>query len=113
MNFVDAIKSGFSNYVGFRGRASRSEYWYWVLFVVLGAIGLAVISLDVSNIFVLGVFLPYVAMSTRRLHDIGKSGWWQLLGFIPLIGSLVLLYWAVQPSEGDNAFGAPPLRIGN
>ncbi|MEX1167824.1 MAG: DUF805 domain-containing protein [Hydrogenophaga sp.] len=113
MKFVDAIKSGFSNYVGFSGRASRSEYWYWVLFVVLGVIGLAVISVDVANIFVLGVFLPYVAMSTRRLHDIGKSGWWQLLGFIPLIGSLVLLYWAVQPSEDDNAFGAPPLRIGN
>ena len=109
MNFTDAIKSGFSNYVGFSGRASGSEYWYWVLFVILGAIGLSILSQDLGGIFWLAVLLPYIAMGTRRLHDIGKSGWWQLLGLIPLLGGLVLLYWAVQPSEGDNAFGATPL----
>lgn len=108
MTFVDAIKSGFSNYVGFSGRAPRSAYWYWVLFVVLASIVLSMISQDLSGIFSLAVLLPGIAVGTRRLHDIGKSGWWQLLGLIPVIGWLVLIYWAVQPSEGDNSFGSAP-----
>ena len=108
MGFVDAIKSGFANYVGFSGRARRSEYWYWVLFVVLASIATTMISETLGSLFSLGVLLPGIAMGTRRLHDIGKSGWWQLLVFIPLLGLLVLLYWAVQPSEGDNDFGPAP-----
>jgi uncharacterized membrane protein YhaH (DUF805 family) len=108
MGFVDAIKSGFSNYVGFSGRARRSEYWYWVLFVVLASIVVSMISELLGQVFSLGVLLPGIAMGARRLHDIGKSGWWQLLGLIPLLGWLVLIYWAVQPSEGDNGFGPTP-----
>lgn len=108
MNFQDAVKKCFTNYVGFSGRAARSEYWYWVLFVLVASIVLSMVSQELSAIFSLGVLLPGVAVGTRRLHDIGKSGWWQLLGLIPLIGWAVLIYWAVQPSEGDNAFGAAP-----
>lgn len=108
MNFVDAIKSGFSNYVGFSGRAPRSAYWYWVLFVVLASIVLSVISEDLASIFSLAVLLPGIAVGARRLHDIGKTGWWQLLGLIPLLGWAVLIYWAVQPSEGDNSYGPAP-----
>ena len=107
MNFVDAIKSGFANYVGFTGRARRSEYWYWVLFVVLASILLSMVNQNLSGIFSLAVLLPGLAMGTRRLHDVGRSGWWQLLGLTG-IGVLVLLYWAVQPSEGDNQFGPTP-----
>lgn len=108
MGFQDAIKKCFTNYVGFTGRAARSEYWYWVLFVVLASIGLSFLSQDLASIFSLAVLLPGIAVGARRLHDIGKSGWWQLLGFIPLLGWAVLLYWAVQPSAGDNEFGNAP-----
>jgi uncharacterized membrane protein YhaH (DUF805 family) len=112
MNFQDAVKKCFTNYVGFSGRAARSEYWWWVLFVIVTSMVLSRVSQDVGGIFSLAVLLPGIAVGTRRLHDIGKSGWWQLLGLIPLLGWAVLLYWAVQPSEGDNAFGSTPL-LGN
>jgi uncharacterized membrane protein YhaH (DUF805 family) len=108
MNFQEAIKKCFTNYAGFSGRAARSEYWYWVLFVLLGSIVLSMLSEALSAAFSLGVLLPGIAVGARRLHDIGKSGWWQLLGLIPLLGWAVLIYWAVQPSEGDNAFGSAP-----
>jgi len=60
----------------------------------------------VTSILILALFLPNMALAVRRLHDIGRSGWWLLLMLIPLIGPLVLLYWYVQPSaEGANQFG--------
>ena len=111
MNFVDAVKTCFSKYVGFEGRATRSEYWWWVLFVFAVAIVMGVLRLGmIGNLFSLATLLPSIAVGARRLHDIGKSGWWQLIALIPLIGWLVLIYWAVQPSEGDNAFGPTPAR---
>ena len=109
MNFVDAVKTCFTKYVGFEGRATRSEYWWWVLFIFAVAIVMAVLNLGmIGNLFSLATLLPSIAVGARRLHDIGKSGWWQLIALIPLIGWLVLIYWAVQPSEGDNAFGPAP-----
>lgn len=111
MNFVDAVKTCFTKYVGFDGRATRSEYWWWVLFMVLVSVALGLLNLGmIGNLFSLATLLPSIAVGARRLHDIGKSGWWQLIGLIPLIGWLVLIYWAVQPSEGDNAFGPAPTR---
>ena len=109
MNFQDAVKKCFANYAGFSGRAARAEYWWWVLFVILGSVVLSYVSQGLGSIFSLGVLLPGIAVGSRRLHDIGKSGWWQLLGLIPFLGWAVLLYWAVQPSEGDNTFGSTPL----
>lgn len=107
MTFVDAVKSCFTKYVGFEGRATRSEYWWWVLFIFLVSIVLGMLRLGmVGNLFSLATLLPSIAVGARRLHDIGKSGWWQLLGLIPLLGWLVLLYWAVQPSEGNNDYGS-------
>lgn len=105
LGFLDAIGSGFRNYVTFRGRASRSEYWYWTLFVMLISIAAAVLdgalgagrvdagtgSGVVSVLVTLAVLLPGLAVSTRRLHDIGRSGWWQLLFLVPLVGPIVLL----------------------
>ena len=108
MNFADAVKKCFSQYAGFSGRAARPEYWWWALFVILASVVLNLVSSDLAGIFSLGVLLPGIAVGTRRLHDIGKSGWWQLLSLIPLIGWLVLLYWTVQPSEGDNDYGSAP-----
>ncbi len=108
MDFVSAIKSCFSQYAGFSGRASRSEYWWWTLFVILATIGTAIVSDVLSALFSLGTLLPFLAVAARRLHDIGKSGWWQLVGFIPLLGWIVMIYWCVQPSEGPNAHGNGP-----
>ena len=89
---------GFRNYVGFSGRASRSEFWYWVLFTVLVGIVTSIIDLGVlpssvnpfSSIWSLVTFLPSLAMGIRRLHHTYRSGWWSLLTFIPLIGIIVL-----------------------
>jgi uncharacterized membrane protein YhaH (DUF805 family) len=108
MDFFEAIKSCFSRYATFSGRASRSEYWWWVLFVLLASIATAMVSSTVSGLFSLGTLLPFLAVAARRLHDIGKSGWWQLVGFIPLLGWIMMIYWTVQPSEGPNTYGDGP-----
>ena len=112
MTFGQAVGSCFSNYVNFSGRAPRSEYWYWVLFAVIGGLltgfidgmmGNAEVML-INGIFNLAVLLPGLAVAVRRLHDINKSGWWLLL-YITVIGGLVVLYWHVQPSvEEDNQY---------
>ena len=81
VSFHDAINSGLQNYATFDGRATRAEYWWWTLFVsLLGAIPI------LGCVIGFGLFLPTIAMTTRRLHDIGRTGWWQLLFFgIPFI----------------------------
>jgi uncharacterized membrane protein YhaH (DUF805 family) len=115
MNFTQAISSGFSNYVNFAGRAIRSEYWYWVLFVLLGSIAAriidAVLGIGLFNsIFGLAVLLPSIAVGVRRLHDLDRSGWWLLLDLIPLIGWIVLIVWFCgRGTPGANRFGPDPL----
>jgi uncharacterized membrane protein YhaH (DUF805 family) len=115
MNFGDAISSGFSNYVNFAGRAIRSEYWYWVLFVFLAEIVTAIIDAVIgaqitTTIFGLAVLLPGLAVAIRRLHDLDRSGWWVLLALIPLVGAIVLLVWfCSRGTEGQNRFGPDPL----
>lgn len=116
MNFVDAIKSGFSNYVTFRGRAVRSEYWYWVLFTVIAS--LVCLTIDatllgyspsgaspITSIFDLVTFLPSLAVGVRRMHDMDRTGWWLLL-LLTGIGAFVLLVWfCFRGTVGDNRFG--------
>ena len=118
MGFTDAIKAGFQNYVNFDGRATRSEYWFWILFVILASIVLTILDgllfFGATNgvgvlgpIFSLATLIPGLSITIRRLHDLDKSGWWFLLSFIPLIGALVLLYWfCLKGTDGDNRFGA-------
>lgn len=115
MNFTDAVRSGFENYVNFGGRALRSEFWYWVLFALLvglvasivdGVLGLGSV---IGSLTSLALLLPGLAVSVRRLHDLGKSGWWILVGLIPLLGWIYLIYLYVQPGETDaNSFGPAP-----
>jgi uncharacterized membrane protein YhaH (DUF805 family) len=105
MTFADSIKSGFAKYVDFNGRASRSEFWWWVLFTFLATLVLTFISGIVANLFSLAVLIPSIAVAARRLHDIDKSGWWQLVGLIPLLGLLLMIYWCVQPAVEPNRFG--------
>ncbi len=115
MGFGDAIKSGFSNYVNFSDRASRSEYWYWVLFVVLAEIVTSIIDYAIgyqvtTSLFGLAVLLPGIAVAIRRLHDLDRSGWWVFLVCIPLIGAIVLIIWyCSRGTVGPNRFGPDPL----
>jgi uncharacterized membrane protein YhaH (DUF805 family) len=115
MNFGQAITSGFSNYVNFSDRASRSEYWFWILFyficLVVAIIIDSVLRTRVLTAVVwLGIVLPTLALSVRRLHDLDRSGWWLLLALIPLIGSIVLLIWfCTRGTDGSNRFGPDPL----
>ena len=129
MNFTAAIKTVLRNYINFSGRASRPELWYWVLAVLLVSVVIAVIDgaliapmlgfepfspeagEPLRVIFNLALVLPTIAVAVRRLHDIGRSGWWFLIQLIPIIGSLVLLWWYIQPgTEEPNEYGLPPAR---
>ncbi len=111
MNFGQAISSGFSNYVKFSGRAVRSEYWYWVLFTVLGTIVAGIIDVVLSisvmsGLFGLATILPSLAVAVRRLHDLDRTGWWIFIGVIPLIGWIILIIWyCSRGTAGPNRFG--------
>ena len=120
MGFTQAVKSCFRQYVGFRGRAPRSEYWYFVLFYIIGVVVLSVIDTllfgmesgmaPLSSLFTLGTLLPSLAASIRRLHDIDRTGWWVLLWFVPIVGMIVLIVFFVQRgTAGTNRFGPDPL----
>jgi uncharacterized membrane protein YhaH (DUF805 family) len=113
-NFKHAVKSGFENYFDFQGRASRSEFWYWILFYVLARLGAAALDLFVigvnPNDLVSGpleslvsivLIIPLVSLAVRRLHDVDHSGWWALT-------LVMILVWGVK--KGDvaiNRFGPP------
>lgn len=124
MNFGQAIKSGFSNYVTFSGRASRSEFWYWTLFVVLVTMAAGILDrglFDFDGSTTTGVFgplvsliffLPGLAVSVRRLHDLDRTGWWLLL-VLTMIGVILLIIWdCIKGTAGPNRFGPDPLGGG-
>ena len=115
MGFVDAIKSGFGNYVNFSGRAARSEFWYWTLFTVLANLVAGIIDAVLGGVGLVGLIvslallLPGIAVSVRRLHDLDRTGWWLLLVFTG-IGVILLLIWdCMKGTTGSNRFGADPL----
>ncbi|GAA4495809.1 DUF805 domain-containing protein [Pseudaeromonas paramecii] len=102
------------NYVTFNGRARRTEYWMFTLFniifsIVAGVLD-AVLGLGFINlIYTLAVLLPAIAVGVRRLHDTDRSGWWMLIGLIPLIGAIVLLvFFCLEGEKQENRFGADP-----
>jgi uncharacterized membrane protein YhaH (DUF805 family) len=114
VGFAEAVKTCFAKYVTFSGRAARPEYWYWVLFGVLVSIVLAIVDFAVigaqvgilHDLFSLATILPSIAVATRRLHDIDRSGWWQLLFFVPLVGAIILIFWLCRRDTlGANSFG--------
>ena len=104
MTFNESIQTCFKKYAEFGGRASKSEFWWWNLFVLLISMGANIISDATAGLVFLGTLLPCLAVSSRRLHDIGRSGWWQLIGFIPLIGWVLLIYWCVQDPVEPNSY---------
>ena len=108
MNFQQAVQTCFRKYVDFSGRATRPEYWWFILAYVILAFVAGYLGKFVYIVVVLAFLLPLLAVGARRLHDIGKSGWFLLLGLIPVVGGLVLLYFMVQPSQPEsNAYGPP------
>lgn len=114
MDFTQAVKTCLNKFAAFDGRARRSEYWYFFLIYMLVQVAAAIVEgilgLPLSLILSLVLLLPTLAVNVRRLHDLEKSGWWYLLVFVPLIGALVLLYWATRKgTPGPNRFGEDPL----
>lgn len=104
MTFGESIQTCFSKYADFSGRASRSEYWWWALFVFLTTLAAGVVNDKISALFSIAVMLPGLAVGARRLHDIDKSGWLQLLYLIPVLGWILLIYWATQEGREPNRF---------
>ena len=100
MNFGQAISTCFSRYATFSGRASRPEFWWFFLFQILVSIAASMLGDIVAGLVSLALLLPALAVGARRLHDIGKSGWWQLI-MLTVIGLLLLIYWWVQPGSSD------------
>jgi len=123
MGFGDAVRTCWKKYGDFDGRADRAEFWWWVLFVALVQLVATIVlvlalvlfqnagflqwlGVLVFMVVILAFILPSIAVSVRRLHDRDLSGWWYLLGFVPL-GSIVLLVWYVLPgTAAPNRFGA-------
>lgn len=127
IDFGEAIKTCFHKYADFSGRATRAEFWWFQLFIFLVAIAISVVDcgllrecdewgsgwddlwgLALDDLWIIAMFLPSLAVGARRLHDIGNSGWWQLLtitfiGFIPLI-----IMWCLRSSPKPNQYGDPP-----
>jgi uncharacterized membrane protein YhaH (DUF805 family) len=109
MTFAESIQTCFSKYADFNGRARRSEYWWFVLFIILVSLALAMVSDIVSGLFSLGVLLPSIAAAARRLHDTNRSGWWQLIALIPIIGGIVLIVFLAQEGAIEaNQYGEMP-----
>lgn len=120
MDFMTAIRTCFSKYVDWNGRALRSEFWWWMLFTAIASIVFGIFDSVLFGtswedtgvlemLFSLGTFLPSLFVGTRRLHDVGRSGWWQLIA-LTIVGILVLLYWwIIEGQHGENEYGPHPL----
>lgn len=119
IGFPDAVRRGFHRYATFSGRAQRSEYWWFVLFGFAGNVVAGILDQAIgagglqplSTLFSLGILLPSLAVTVRRLHDIDRTGWWWWIILIPLLGFIVLLvFHSLRGSEGSNRYGPDPLK---
>ena len=120
MTFVEAIKSGFKNYVKFEGRASRSEFWWFQLFYFLVIIVFDIIAgimgrdgmgaaFGLLGLIGLAFLLPLLGLTIRRLHDTDRSGWWIFISLVPLVGPILLIVWYCLPgTPGPNNYGTGP-----
>lgn len=113
MDFQTAITTCFRKYAVFEGRALRSEFWWFFLFLVLLNLILSMFSQTLATLAGLATLVPNIAVTARRLHDVDRSGWWQLIS-ITIIGLIPLIYWLAQEGEPEtNRFGPPvtPARL--
>ena len=121
MDFQTSVKTCFKKYADFSGRALRSEMWFFALFVTLGCLVATIIdimilgySIEVNGpmylIFSVAVFIPSIAATARRLHDVNRSGWWQLIYFT-IIGILLIVVWNITEGEKKKNIYGPPIKI--
>ncbi len=121
MGPIKSVKSCMFKFADINGRATRSEYWWFYLFIIIGTFTSAFIDFGTIEIwkepielppvtatFILITAIPYLAVTIRRLHDAGLSGWYFWVILIPFVGGLVLTFLMILPSTGRNRFGAPP-----
>jgi uncharacterized membrane protein YhaH (DUF805 family) len=107
--FQNAVKTCFNKYADFTGRAGRPEFWWFFLFQLAVYVVTSFVHGIVELVAVLALLVPALAVAARRMHDIGKSGWFLLIGLIPLVGGLILLFFAAQPGQTEsNAYGPVP-----
>ena len=124
LTFPDAVRTCLTKYAVFNGRATRSEYWFFVLFAFLVVVAASILDSMLNMVVfepamggnmlatlaMLALLLPQLAAAVRRLHDLGHSGWWYLIGLVPAVGGAALLIWfCFRGTEGDNRFGPDPL----
>ena len=108
MDFFESIKTCLRKYATFGGRAGRPEYWWFMLFVFLASAAASVVGEKADAVVTLVLLLPMLSAASRRLHDVGKSGWMQLIGVIPVIGWILMIVWLCQKSGPPNAYGEGP-----
>ncbi len=125
MGFVQAVKSFYRNYFNFKGRSSRSEYWWPALLMAIFYIpliiineqigpsgtvgGLELVVLIVTLLFFLVSIIPSIAVTIRRLHDQNRSGWWVLISLVPIISLVLIVFMCLPGTHGPNRFGPNPL----
>ena len=113
---MDYFLGAYKKYADFTGRARRKEFWMFVLFYFIVSIVLGIVDSIIGFqllglLFSLGSLIPSLAIGARRLHDTGRSGWWQLLYLIPLIGLIIMIVFLVQDSHPDNEYGPNPKAV--
>lgn len=125
MGFKEAVRSVLSQYATFSGRARRSEFWFFLLFCIIAIITAGIVGAVIGAIVggtesamtfgvilyylcALALILPTLAVTVRRLHDIGRSGWWILIGLVPFIGAIIMLIFNITDSKPDNQYGPNP-----
>ena len=117
--FVGAFKDAIARYVDFKTRSTRSQFWWFMLWSVIISIAASAVDIalgmgdsgPVSLLASLAILLPVLAVTIRRLHDIGRTGWWVLIQFVPIVGFIVIVVFACTKSqEGPNEWGMPPRR---
>jgi len=96
MTFTESIKTCFNKYATFDGTASRSEFWWFMLFLFLASAAANVLSETLGILFNLATILPSLAVACRRLHETDRSGWWQLIWLVPVVGWIILIVFLVQ-----------------
>ncbi|NAZ35283.1 DUF805 domain-containing protein [Rubellimicrobium sp. CFH 75288] len=116
VGMAEALRRFFRNYATFSGRSNRGEFWWAVLGLLLIGLAIAIVETAIlgaregtgplSGLWTLATLIPQLALGARRLHDTGRSGWWQLLAFVPIVGIVVLIvWWAQRGEDGPNAHG--------
>jgi uncharacterized membrane protein YhaH (DUF805 family) len=103
MTFQESVTVCFRKYADFSGRATRSEYWWFFLFIIVVSLATSYVSSALSGLFSLATLLPSIAAAARRLHDTNRSGWWQLIVLVPVVGIIVLIVFLAQEGKAEPA----------